>query len=151
MRQRTEPAEFDGAVVIITGASSGIGKAAAHAFWERGASLVINSRVASKIGRAAQEIDPTGHRVECVVGDISKRQTTLAIAERALDRFGRIDILVNNAGTFRRTSFLEHTEEAFNATVDVILKGTFFMTHAVVPAMRENRHGVIVINQCISK
>jgi NAD(P)-dependent dehydrogenase (short-subunit alcohol dehydrogenase family) len=144
MTSGAQTSEFDGAVVIVTGASSGIGKATARAFWERGASLVINSRVASKIGRAAQEIDPTGHRVEYVVGDVSKRETTLAIAARAIERFGRIDVLVNNAGTFKRTSFLEHTQEAFDTTVGVILKGTFFMTQAVIPIMRENRRGVIV-------
>lgn len=136
--------EFANKVVIITGGATGIGKETAHAFLERGANVVLNGRREIKLQEAITELDPTGKRVAYVAGDIGRPETAGRLVRIAVQRFGGVDILVNNAGIFKPTAFLSHTEEDFNAYVNIILGGTFHASQAAIPEMQKRGGGVIV-------
>jgi NAD(P)-dependent dehydrogenase (short-subunit alcohol dehydrogenase family) len=135
---------FKDKVVIVTGGGTGIGFAAAKAFHQEGAKIVINGRRAEFLKAAANAIDPQGKTVLPHVGDISIPSTSIALVNLAEERFGGLDILINNAGVFSPKPFLEHTEEDFDNFVDIILKGKFFMAQAAAKAMRKGGGGAIV-------
>ncbi len=135
---------FTNKVVLITGGAGGIGKATAQRFLAQGAKVVLNGRREKFLADAAKEIDPSGQRVAIVAGDISRADTAKNLVKTAVDRFGGVDILINNAGIFCPKPFLEHTENDFDNYINVILKGTFFASQAVVPEMRKRGGGAIV-------
>ena len=79
-----------------------------------------------------------------MAGDIGKPETARQLIKAAVKRFGGVDILVNNAGIFKPTPFLEHTEEDYNAYMNIILGGTFHASQAAIPEMRKRGGGAIV-------
>ncbi len=91
-------ARLDGKTAIITGASSGIGRAAARAFGRAGAKLVLNARGGEALAALQDELAGAGVAAEIVAGDVVEEAVAQALVERALDRFGRLDIAFNNAG-----------------------------------------------------
>ena len=93
-----QPHTFSGKVAIVTGAGSGIGKACAKMFFERGASIVLAGR-GEKVDMAAKEIDPSGKRVLSVQLDLGEEGEVKKMIEQAIKKFGQVDILVNTAGT----------------------------------------------------
>jgi len=135
---------FTDKVVLVTGGGTGIGKAAAAAFLESGAKVVLNGRREDVLVSTAKELDTTGRRVAFVAGDIGEIETAAKLTDIAVDRFGGVDVLVNNAGIFRPTPFLDHTEKDFDAYTNTILKGTFFATQAAVRQMKKRGSGAIV-------
>ena len=136
--------EFENKTIVITGGATGIGRETARAFLERGASVVLNGRREMKLQEAITKLDPTGKRVAYLAGDIGKPETTRQLIRTAVQRFGGVDILVNNAGIFKPTPFLEHTEDDFNAYVNIILGGTFHTSQAAIPEMQKRGGGAIV-------
>jgi NAD(P)-dependent dehydrogenase (short-subunit alcohol dehydrogenase family) len=135
---------FQGKTVLITGASSGIGRNCAQAFAALGANLVLNARGESRLTDAVKEVDLKEDRIVLVPGDIGDKRTGERMAKAAIDRFGGIDILVNNAGVFTPKPFLEYTEEDLEEYLRIVIKGTFFTSQSVVPAMRKGGGGAIV-------
>ena len=135
---------FKNKVVIVTGGGTGIGYAAAKAFFKEGAKIVINGRRTDLLTKAAKTIDPSEKSVIAVAGDISKPSTATALVAAADKHFGGVDILVNNAGVFAPKPFLDHTEEDYDRFLDIILKGKFFMAQAAAKAMKKRGGGVIV-------
>jgi NAD(P)-dependent dehydrogenase (short-subunit alcohol dehydrogenase family) len=135
---------FENKVVLITGGGSGIGRAAAAAFLEQGASVVINGRRAELLDQVARELDPSGERIAVLAGDIGRPEVGRELVATAVERFGGVDVLVNNAGVFRPTGFLDHTEEDFDRYVQIILKGTFFAAQAAIPEMQKRGGGAVV-------
>ena len=132
-----------GKVVLITGASQGIGAACARRFAREGARLVLCD-VADAAGQAlAQEL-----KALYVHADVGNSSEVNALVHAALEAHGRIDVLVNNAGIFKAAPFLDVTEEDFDAVIRVNLKGAFLVAQAVARAMVESQHhasrGVIV-------
>src|SRR4051794_40221705 len=117
--------EFQGKVVVITGGSSGIGKAVAIELVKRGANVIINGRREQMLVEAASEIDPTGAHVAYVAGDISDTQIADRLIGEGLSRFGRIDTLVNNAGIFIAKPFTDYTIEDFTSMLSINLAGFF--------------------------
>ena len=136
--------EFLNRVVLITGGGTGIGQATAERFLAEGAKVVLNGRREDVLVKTAAALDPSSERIAMVVGDISRVETAKQLVMTATERFGGIDILINNAGIFKPTSFLDHTEADFDAYINVILKGTFFATHAVIPELQKRGGGAIV-------
>lgn len=136
--------QFKNKVVLITGGGTGIGKKSAQLFLEQGAKLVINGRRKDVLENTGRELDPSGDRLVCIVGDIGHKETATRLVECAIQRFGGVDILVNNAGIFKPTPFLEYTESTLDANLSAILKGTFFASQAAIPAMQKRGGGVIV-------
>lgn len=134
---------FSNKVAIITGGGSGIGKEVARRLVEAGASVVIGGRDVAKLQAAACEIDPSGQRVRTLAGSIANPATAQALVELAQREFGGVDILINNAGIFTPKPFLEVSPEEYDAFLDTILKGKFFMAQAAAKAMLQ-RGGAIV-------
>lgn len=135
---------FENKVFLITGGGTGIGKEVARRVLAGGGRVVLNGRRKEVLESAAAELDPTGGKVAYVAGSIADPAISVAMVETALDRFGRLDVLINNAGIFKPTPFVDHTIEDFNAYVDIILRGTFFATQAVVPVMKAQGGGAVV-------
>ena len=135
---------FDNKVAIITGGGTGIGKATAAALVNNGAKVVINGRREDVLRATALEIDPTGRNTAIVAGDISNSSTSTQLVQTALNRFGGVDILINNAGVFRPMPFLEHSETDFEYFINIILRGTFLASQAVIPELRKRGGGAIV-------
>ena len=136
--------QLDKQIVAITGAGTGIGRATAGAYFDRGASLVLNGRREDVLVQAARELDPTGERVAIVAGDIGVSATAARLAQVALDRFGGLDVLVNAAGIFKPTPFTATTDEELDRYLATILKGTFFASRAAVPLLQARGGGAIV-------
>jgi NAD(P)-dependent dehydrogenase (short-subunit alcohol dehydrogenase family) len=136
--------EFEGKVAIITGGGTGIGRATARQFLDGGGSVVLNGRRTEVLQATTQELDPSGTRVAFVAGDIGKVATAQILVHTAVEKFGRVDVLVNNAGIFNPNAFLDHTEAEFDRYLDIILKGTFFASQAVIPEMKKVGGGAIV-------
>ncbi|MCC3158445.1 SDR family oxidoreductase [Hymenobacter sp. 15J16-1T3B] len=128
---------------IVTGASSGIGKAIAAYFLDRGANVVINSATATKLEEAARELGG-GPRLATVAGDVSDKATGERLVQTALERFGSVDVLINNAGIYENKPFLEVDEAYLDRFLRTNLKGTFFTTQAVLPQMIRQRDGAVI-------
>ncbi|SDX50048.1 SDR family NAD(P)-dependent oxidoreductase [Paenibacillus sp. CF384] len=135
---------MQGKTVIITGGSSGIGKAAALEYVKRGANVVINGRREDTLVTAAQEIDPTGTQVAAVAGDISDPGVADRVVAVALTKFGRVDTLLNNAGIFLAKPFTEYTDEDFANVVSINMGGFFQITRRVAAEMLKTGSGHIV-------
>ncbi len=129
--------------VLITGASSGIGLDVARGFLEKGSNLVQNARNIEKLTTAAKELGDES-RIALVQGDIGDKETGEKIVNAAVDRFRSVDVLVNNAGIFGLKPFLESTEEDLDRYIHINLKGTYFVTQAVVRQMKKQGGGSIV-------
>lgn len=129
--------------VIVTGASSGIGKEIAKYFLERGDSVVINSATAKKLKHTYLELG-AGPNLAMVVGDVHNKQTGIELVATAIEQFGSVDVLVNNAGIFERKPFLEVDEAYLDRFLSTNLKGTFFTTQAVIPQMLKQNGGVVI-------
>ena len=134
---------MDNETVVITGASSGIGFDIAKRYFEKGANVVLNARNEKKLEEVANSFDNSS-RVAVVSGDISDKATGLRIVEKAVNQFNRLDVLINNAGIFGLKPFLENTEEDIDKFININLKGTFFVTQAVVSQMKKQKSGSIV-------
>jgi NAD(P)-dependent dehydrogenase (short-subunit alcohol dehydrogenase family) len=133
-------------VAAITGAASprGIGRAMAQVFADHGARVVILDLNDEAAAAAAKDIGPDHLGLAC---DVTNKSDCERAAQAALERFGQIDILVNNAGITQPLKFMEIQPENYDAVLDVSLRGTLYMSQAVVPQMRKQRSGSIV---CIS-
>jgi NAD(P)-dependent dehydrogenase (short-subunit alcohol dehydrogenase family) len=135
---------FQGKVAVITGGSSGIGKAVAIELVKQGAYVVINGRREQALVEAAREVDPTGAQVSYIAGDISDPLVAERLIEEALLRFGRIDTLVNNAGIFIAKPFTDFTEADFESILSINVAGFFRVTQRAVTEMMKAGSGHIV-------
>jgi NAD(P)-dependent dehydrogenase (short-subunit alcohol dehydrogenase family) len=137
----TNPPDFSGRVAIVTGASRGLGLAAAQRLLERGASVAINVRDQTRAASAASLLGPAALAVG---GDITAPGVPESIVARTLERFGRIDILVNNAALARSTRFEQLTADEWRAALEVNVTAPFLLIKAVLPAMKKQNYGRIV-------
>ena len=135
---------YDGKVVLITGGGGGIGRAVARRFLDDGAAVVLSGTRASVLEAAQADLDPAGERTLIVPGQVTGREHAQALVAAAVERFGGVDVLVNSTGIFRVTPFEEQTEEHFEEALGSILRPTYWVSQAVVPAMRERGGGAIV-------
>lgn len=132
-------------VVVVTGASRGIGKAIAIKLAELGANIVVNYRSSKEaVEEVVKEIESKGVKALAVQGDVSKFNEAENIIKRAKEEFGKIDILVNNAGITRDGLLLRMKEEDFDSVIDVNLKGAFNCLRHVTPIMMKQRSGKII-------
>jgi 3-oxoacyl-[acyl-carrier protein] reductase len=135
-------------VALVTGGGTGVGRAASLQFAKRGFDVAINySRSQDDAERTANEVRELGQRAIAVQCDVSSDEQAVAMIETLRREFGRLDVLVNNAGT---TYFVEHadldamTEDKWDRILAVNLKGTFFVSRAAIPLIRESGGGAIV-------
>jgi 3-oxoacyl-[acyl-carrier protein] reductase len=137
--------KLENQVAVVTGASRGIGLAAARLLAREGAGVVLTARGADALESAAQQIVLEGGRAVPVPGDVSRSNDADRMIRTALDTFGRVDILVNNAGvmgTLKRVA--EMDEESWDRVVGIHLKGTFLCSRAVLPSMLTAGYGRII-------
>jgi short-subunit dehydrogenase len=142
--------DVKGKVVVVTGASSGIGEATARQFGREGAKVVLAARRVDRLESLAQEINTGGTGAETLVvqADLSKLEDIQSLINQTLDKFGRIDVLVNNAG-FGRLDWLENLDpkKDIQAQFDVNVLGVVQTTRQALPVMIKQRSGHI-INMC---
>ena len=138
--------EFDDKVVLVTGASSGIGAACAIEFAKSRAKVVVNYN-ATKSGaeRVVEEIKKSGGKAIAVQADVTQKVQVEKMVKTVIDEFGRIDILVNNAGTLVERKILEETsEELWRKIIDVNFTSCFLCAQAVIPQMKKQGYGRII-------
>ncbi|AKQ63578.1 3-oxoacyl-[acyl-carrier protein] reductase [Myxococcus hansupus] len=136
---------FEGQAVIVTGASRGIGKAIALAFAAEGADIVLNYGSNEEAARrAATEVEALGRKCVLVPGSVASPDVPDQLREAALEGFGRVDVLVNNAGISRDGHLMMLQPAAWRETMDVNLHGTLACCQAVIPAMKQQGHGIII-------
>ena len=133
--------DFEGRVAIVTGASRGIGRAAAARLIERGAKVAVNVRDTARANALAASL---GASALAVPGDVAAPGVIDGIVSATLERFGRIDILVNNAALATGTRFEQLTAEEWRLAMEVNLTVPFLLTKAVLPTMKAQRDGRII-------
>ena len=133
-----------GKIVIITGASSGIGAATAWELARRGAHLVLAARRVQELEAKANAINAAGYDAVAIPTDVTDAAQVQRLTERTLEMFGQVDVLVNNAGMAWREAFQDTSTEQIEHIVDVNLLGAILLTHAVLPGMLERHQGVII-------
>jgi len=131
-------------VVVITGASSGLGEATARLLSTQGAIVVLGARRADRIQALADEIAGRGGKALAITTDVSDPEQVRRLVETAVETFGRIDVLLNNAGLMPH-SLLEHGKiDDWNRMIDVNLKGVLYGIAAALPHMKAQKSGHII-------
>jgi NADP-dependent 3-hydroxy acid dehydrogenase YdfG len=131
-------------VVVVTGASSGMGEAAARHLSSLGATVVFGARRADRIEKLAKEIVDNGGQALAIAVDVTQREQVKKLVDATVEQFGRVDVLVNNAGIMP-LSLVEslHVDE-WDKMIDVNLKGVLNGIAAVLPYMKEQKSGQII-------
>jgi len=136
---------FEGRGVIVTGAGSGIGRAAAGQFARQGAKVLVVDLNQETAEQTVKQIEADGGAAWALVGDLSDDQVVEQVKATALDAFGRIDVLVNNAGIMDRMSAPAETDDAeWERVIRINLTAPFKLTRAVLPTMLTAGRGAIV-------
>lgn len=133
-------------VALITGGTSGIGRATAVLFAEEGASVAITGRNRERGREVVAELEQRGFRCLFVPADVRVAQDCERAVEETVAAFGRLDVLFNNAGVFIANDVVECTEEEWDLQVDTSLKGTFLMSRYAIPHMVRAGGGSIINN-----
>jgi NAD(P)-dependent dehydrogenase (short-subunit alcohol dehydrogenase family) len=145
---------FNGRVAIVTGAGQGLGRQHALELAARGAKVVVNDLGGALDGSGAsagpaasvvEEIKKNGGEAVANNDNVATAEGAQAIVRTALDTFGKIDIVVNNAGILRDRSFKNMAPEEFDQVIAVHLRGSFLVTHAAWPHLREQAYGRVVM------
>ncbi|TMQ87485.1 SDR family oxidoreductase [Actinomadura soli] len=144
---------YDGRVAVVTGAGHGLGRRHALELAARGAKVVVNDLGGDRSGsgasagpaqEVADEIKKSGGEAVANPGNVATPEGAESIVQTALDAFGKIDILINNAGILRDRSFKNMTPDEWDAVIAVHLRGSFLVSSAAWPHLRENGYGRIV-------
>jgi NADP-dependent 3-hydroxy acid dehydrogenase YdfG len=135
---------IQGKVVIITGASSGIGEAAAKELASKGAKLVLVARREERLKKLQEEIQNNGGQAIYKVTDVTSHDQMEELAELVLKEYGKIDVLVNNAGVMPHSFLYKKRIDDWNKMIDVNIKGVLYGIAAVLPSMREQKSGHII-------
>jgi NADP-dependent 3-hydroxy acid dehydrogenase YdfG len=131
-------------VVIITGASSGIGEATAKELASKGAKLVPCARREDRLKRLQEEIQNNGGQAIYKMTDVTSRKQMEELAEYALNEFGKIDVLINNAGIMPQAFLAENKVDEWDQMIDVNIKGVLYAIATIVPSMRERKSGHVI-------
>jgi NAD(P)-dependent dehydrogenase (short-subunit alcohol dehydrogenase family) len=149
----------EGRVVVVTGSGGGLGRQHALLFAERGARVVVNDLGGARDGTGAgsemadsvvREITDAGGEAVANYDNVASPDGAAAIVQSAIDAFGRIDVVVNNAGILRDVSFGKMADEQFDAVLKVHLYGSYHVTRAAWPHLREQAHGRVIMTTSTS-
>jgi 3-oxoacyl-[acyl-carrier protein] reductase len=133
-----------GKVAVVTGSSSGIGKAIALRFAEEGAKVVVTARRTALCEQTAKQICRKGGEAFVIQADVSHESQVEMLFDKAVQQYGRVDIAVNNAGLFGGRRIAETTTSSFDEVMNVNLRGTFFCCRSAFKQMKAQAGGVII-------
>ena len=135
---------YKGKVVLVSGASSGLGAQMAKGFAKQGATLIITARRVEKLEKVAEEIRKNG--VECypIKCDVTDVESIKAMAEEVKQKTGKVDVLVNCAGSAKNAGVLNMTDEEWDFTIKTDMTSLFYVTREIGKLMKENNYGRII-------
>ncbi len=148
--ERKSTKRFEGQVVIVTGASKGIGRGIAELFAREGAQVVLVAREEAPLRLVKEAIENRGEKAICVQADVSNPQDMERLAMATMKAYGKIDVLCHNAGIYPQARLENMTLEEWQNVINVNLTGTFLAVKACIPTMKNQRHGKIVVISSIS-
>jgi NADP-dependent 3-hydroxy acid dehydrogenase YdfG len=131
-------------IVIVTGASSGIGAATAQLIAAEGATVVVVARRAERLVQLVEQIGKAGGRASAIAADVAREDECRRVVQETRKRHGRIDILVNSAGIVRPGSVEEADPASWREQIDINLLSPMYLSHEVLPEMRQRGDGHIV-------
>lgn len=137
---------FKDKVVIITGASSGIGEAIAREFACNGSKVVLAARSEEKLSQIVKELTDDNFIAEYFITDVTKEEDCRQLIEKTVEKFGKIDILVNNAGLSMRASFLDVDLKVLHRLMDVNFWGTVYCTKYALPFLIQQKGSLIGVS-----
>jgi NADP-dependent 3-hydroxy acid dehydrogenase YdfG len=131
-------------VIVITGASSGLGEAAARLLSEQGAIVVLGARRVERIQSLADEINQKGGKALAMATDVTKVEQVKALVDATIKAFGRIDVLINNAGLMPQSTLDRYKIDEWDRMIDVNIKGVLYGIAAALPYMQKQKAGHII-------
>ena len=132
---------IQGKVIVITGASSGLGEAAARLLAAQGAPVALGARRQDRIQALARELTAAGAKAIAVTTDVTDRAQVQRLVDAAVEAFGRIDVMINNAGLMPQSLLERLRIDEWDRTIDVNLKGTLYGIAAALPYMQRQKSG----------
>lgn len=135
---------IQGKVVIITGASSGLGEATARHLAAQGAQVVLGARRIERLRQVVADIEAAGGEALAVVTDVSKRADLESLVQKTIGRFGRVDVLLNNAGIMPMAAMSLLKVDEWDQMIDVNIKGVLYGIAAALPHMQAQKSGHII-------
>lgn len=130
-----------GKVVIITGASSGLGEATARYLAERGATVVLGARRSERLQALVAEIRQGGGQASARATDVTDAAEVQALVDGAVEQYGRVDVIINNAGVMAHSPLERRKIDDWNRTIDVNIKGVLYGIAAALPHMQRQKFG----------
>jgi NADP-dependent 3-hydroxy acid dehydrogenase YdfG len=135
---------IQGKVVVITGASSGMGEAAAKHLSALGATVVLGARRADRIEKSVKEIQDQGGKAIALAVDVTQREQVKGLVDKAVEQFGRVDVILNNAGIMPLSPMDRLNVDEWDKMIDVNIRGVLNGIAAVLPYMKEQKSGQII-------
>jgi len=133
-----------GKVVVITGASSGLGEAAARLLSAQGATVVLGARRSDRLQSLADELSGSGGKALAIATDVTHRNQVKRLVDTAAQKFGRVDVMINNAGIMPRAPLERLTIDDWDRTIDVNIKGVLYGIAAALPHMKKQKSGHMI-------
>ena len=141
---------IDGKIIVITGASSGLGEAAARHLAAQGAKVVLGARRAERIEALAEEIRTAGGEALPVATDVTDRAQVANLIDTAVRDFGRVDVLINNAGIMPLSALESLKVDEWDRMIDVNIKGVLYGIAAALPHMKAQRSGHVITTASVA-
>jgi NADP-dependent 3-hydroxy acid dehydrogenase YdfG len=135
---------IDGKVVVITGASSGLGEATARLLSAQGASVVLGARRANRIKSLADELTGSGGKALAITTDVTQYDQVKRLVDAAVQTYGHIDVMINNAGLMPHSPLERLKIDDWNRMIDVNIKGVLYGIAAALPYMKQQKAGHII-------
>jgi NADP-dependent 3-hydroxy acid dehydrogenase YdfG len=135
---------IQGKVVVITGASSGLGEATARLLCAQGATVVLGARREDRLRTLVDELNKSGGKAVALTTDVTQREQVQKLVDTAVQKFGRIDVIINNAGLMPQ-SLLERLQvDEWDRMIDVNIKGVLYGIAAALPYMKQQKSGQVI-------
>ena len=135
---------IEGKVIVITGASSGLGEAAARYLTSKSAIVALGARRVDRIQSLANELNGRGGKALAIATDVTKYDQVKALVDAAVQTYGRIDVIINNAGLMPQSPLERLKIDEWNQMIDVNIKGVLYGIAAVLPYMKQQKSGHII-------
>ncbi|WP_312630439.1 SDR family oxidoreductase [Pantoea piersonii] len=135
---------ISGKVIVITGASSGLGECTARHLSALGAILILGARRTERLQTLVTELEKQGGKAIAVATDVTRKEQVEALIKTAVEKFGRVDVLLNNAGLMQQSRLDSLKTDEWDNMIDVNLKGTLYGIAAVLPYMQAQKSGHII-------